>query len=200
MKNDADIIYSETTFSETGKHYLSVRIFNAIRSLINYNFKLIFPIKGFLKIFFYFNLLFLLPGIFKPQAQQNTNYALYSNIIYRFTKYINWPPDKKSGDFIIGIVGDSPLYDELKNFTLKKCVGDQKKDIKEFSSSATSFTCHILIIGEDKSGSMNKIAYATRDVSILLVSEADGLALKRSCINIIIVDNHLKIEINKNNI
>ena len=131
MKNDAEIIYSETTFSETGKHYLSVRIFNAILSLINYNFKLISPIKGFLKIFFYFNLLFLLPGIFKPQAQQNTNNALYSNIIYRFTKYINWPPDKKSGDFMIGIVGDSLLYDDLKTFTLKKSVGDQKKYIKK---------------------------------------------------------------------
>ena len=200
MKTDADIIYAETALTETDKHDLSVRIFSAIPSLIKNNFKLIFRKKGFLKIFVCFTLIFLLLGISKTQAQQNTNYALYSNIIYRFTKYINWPADKKSGDFIIGIVGDSPLYDELKNFTLKKWVGNQKIVIKEFSSSATSFTCHILFISEDKSGSMKKIATVTDGVSILLVSEAYGLALKGSCINIVIVDNHLKLEINKNNI
>jgi hypothetical protein len=52
-------------------------------------------------------------------------YAVHANIIYRFTKYINWPDDKKAGDFVIGVIGDTPLYDELKIFISNKTASGQ---------------------------------------------------------------------------
>lgn len=162
-------------------------------------FKSIFYRVVFYKIFFLLNL-FLLTGIFRTTAQQNVNYALYANIIYRFTKYINWPEDKKSGIFIIGIVGDSPLYDEIKSFTANKTVGNQKIVIKTFSSGATVYNCQILFISEDESRSLKKIAIVTTGTSTLLISESIGLAYKGSCINFIIANEHLKLEINKTNI
>ena len=170
-----------------------------IPSLINTKLKSIFCKTVFYKIFFLSNLFFLL-GIFKTQAQQNDNYALYANIIYRVTKYINWPDDKKSGDFVIGIIGDSPLYDEIKSFTVNKTVGNQRIVIKTFSSSASSYNCQILFISESESRSLKKIAKVTGGTPTLLISESNGLANKGSCINFIIVDEHLKLEINKNNI
>lgn len=139
-------------------------------------------------------------GIFKIRAQQNANYALYANIIYRFTKYINWPEDKKSGDFIMGIVGDSPLYNEIKDFTANKVVGNQKIVVKTFSNSSAAYDCHILFISEDESGSLKRIARLTERTSTLLISESSGLARKGSCINFIIIDEHLRLEINKANI
>jgi hypothetical protein len=68
------------------------------------------------------------------------------------------------------------------------------------SSSETSYNCHILFIAEDKSGSVKKIAATTKGTSTLLVSESDGLARKGSCINFVLIEDHLKLEINKNNI
>ena len=134
------------------------------------------------------------------RAQQETDYAIHANIIYRFTKYIDWPEDKKSGDFIIGILGDTPLYDVLKTFIANKTVGDQRIVIKKFPASATSFNCHILFVTEDESSSLKKIATNTAGAPMLIVSELDGLASKGSCINYTIIDEHLKLEINKNNI
>lgn len=163
------------------------------------NCKSVFYKSFFTKIFIFLNL-FLLLGIFNIQAQHSTNYTLYSNIIYRLTKYVDWPGDKKTGEFIIGIVGESPLYDELKKITADKWVGNQKIVVKKFSSSTASFNCQILFVSEDKSSSMKKIASITGRSSTLLVSESDGLARKGSCINFIIVDERLKLEINKANI
>jgi len=134
------------------------------------------------------------------EAQQPSDYAVQANIIYRFTKYIDWPENKKTGDFIIGIVGDSPLTDELKSFIANKTVGSRKIVIKTFPSSADAYPCHILFISEDESSSLKKIAARTSGSSLLLVSESEGLAQKGSCINFIIVSDHLKLEINKNNI
>jgi len=156
--------------------------------------------KGFLYKGFFLLQAFLLLSITNIQAQQNGNHTLYANVIYRITKYINWPDDKKSGNFIIGIVGDSPLYNEIKNFTANKTVGNQKIVIKIFSASAASYNCQLLFICEDESSSLKKIARHTAGSSTLIISESDGLAQKGSCINFIIVDEHLTLEINRNNI
>lgn len=132
------------------------------------------------------------------QAQQRTNYAVHANIIYHFTKYINWPADKKSGDFIIGVVGETPLYDELKASTAGKAVGAQKIVIREFSPSDTSFNSHILFVTAEESRRLKKIASVI--TSTLIVSESKGMAQKGSCINFAIVRERLKLEINKSNI
>jgi len=142
----------------------------------------------------------VLLNTFTAHAQQPADYAIQANIIYRFTKYIDWPENKKTGDFIIGIVGDSPLTDELKSFIANKTVGNRKIVIKTFPSSAEAYPCHILFISEDESSSLKKIAARTSGSSLLLVSESEGLAQKGSCINFVIVADHLKLEINKNNI
>jgi len=155
---------------------------------------------GYLNKIFLFLILFLFFGIIETKAQENVNYRLYANIIYQFTKYINWPDDKKTGDFVIGIAGDSPLYDEIKSYTANKKVGNQKIVVKRFYYSASSYKCQILVICEDESDRIKKIAEATAGCSTLLVSESDGLARKGSCINFAIVGDHLKLEINKNNI
>jgi hypothetical protein len=150
--------------------------------------------------------LFLLLSIFsllgweKGHAQSTMDYAVEANIIFRFTKYIEWPTSSRTGDFIIGIVGDSPLTDELKSFVVNKMAGSRKITIKKYSSVAGSFNCDILFISEDESSNLKKIATRTAGSPILLVSESDGLALQGACINFIIVSDHLKLEINKNNI
>jgi len=138
---------------------------------------------------------------FSAHAQQTMDYSVHANIIYHFTKYINWPDDKKTGDFVIGVVGDSPLYDKLKNLSdLNKTVGSQKIVVKKYPHSAQSFNCHILFISEDESSSLKRIAANTSASSMLLVTESEGLARKGACINFVIADDRLKLEINKKNI
>lgn len=144
-------------------------------------------------------LFFLLGFIVESQAQE-TNYAVHANIIYHFTKYIDWPSYKKNGDFVIGIVGDSPLYDELKSSTEGKTVSGRRIIIRQFSSSASSFNCHILFISNEESSRLKKIVTSIGDAPVLLVSEGSGMATKGSCINFKISQERLKLEINKTSI
>lgn len=131
---------------------------------------------------------------------QADNYSVQANIIYHFTKYIDWPPAQKTGDFIIGVTGDSPLYQELKKTMVNKTVGSQKIVVTKISASSSTFNCQILFISDDESPGIRKIASRTQDTGTLLVSESNGLAQKGSCINFSIVSDRLKLEINKNNI
>jgi hypothetical protein len=97
-------------------------------------------------------------------------------------------------------VGDTPLYNELKKSIANKMAGNQKIIVKKFSSSVSSFYCHILFIAEEETRIIKSIATRTAGMSVLLVSESEGLAQRGSCINFAIVSDHLKLEINKNNI
>jgi hypothetical protein len=161
-------------------------------------FKTLFFNKNGGRLFWLAWLLLLPPS--RIYAQQGTDYKIQANIIYRFTKYIDWPASKKNGDFIIGIVGESPLYDDLKTLSATKTVGNQKIAVVKMSSSASSYNCHMLFISEEESSSLKRIAGLTAGVPVLIISESDGLAHKGSCINFITVDERLKLEINKSNV
>lgn len=134
------------------------------------------------------------------EAWAQNAYAVHANIIYRFTKYINWPDDKKTGDFLIGVIGNTPLFYELKNLTSKTSPSGQPIVIKKFSAAASSFNCHILFVCDEQSESVKRIASCTGNTPTLLVTESGGLSRKGACINFILVDDHLKLEINKTNI
>src|SRR5690242_17959691 len=79
--------------------------------------------------------IFILLLSLQTKAQQS-DVAVEANIIYHFTKYINWPEDKKAGDFVIGIIGNTPLFEALKNSIVNKTAGSQKIIIKKFTTDA----------------------------------------------------------------
>ncbi|HEY8897476.1 MAG TPA: YfiR family protein [Niastella sp.] len=134
------------------------------------------------------------------EAWAQNAYAVHANIIYHFTKYINWPDEKKTGEFVIGVVGDTPLYDELKSFTSKRSAAGQPIVVKRFTSNSSDYNCHILFVADESSNSIKRIAATTAGTPTLLVTESEGLSRKGACINFVLVDDHLKLEINKTNI
>jgi hypothetical protein len=131
---------------------------------------------------------------------QTVDYSVHANIIYHLTRYIDWPENKKTGDFVIGVIGDSPIVDELRNVTLGKQINNQKIIIKVYSYNQASYNCQVLFISEEERNSLKRITTLFSAEPVLLITEEEGLAYKGSCINFIIVDGKLKMEININNI
>lgn len=155
------------------------------------------PVKKRYKVILIVTIL-LLSHLYEAWAQNA--YTVHANIIYHFTKYINWPNEKKTGEFVIGVVGDTPLYDELKNFTFKRSAAGQPIVVKRFTSNSSDYNCHILFVADESSSSIKRIAATTAGTPTLLVTESEGLSRKGACINFVLVDDHLKLEINKANI
>jgi hypothetical protein len=144
--------------------------------------------------------LLLVADTFVTSAKQLPNRGVHANIIYRFTKYVDWPDNKKAGEFIIGIVGESDINEQLILLTRNKRVGNQPIVIKTIRSESAMANVHLLFIAEDESSRLKGIVSATEGKPILLVTENYGLIGRGSCINMIIVGDHLKLEFNKRNI
>jgi hypothetical protein len=148
----------------------------------------------------YLLFIFLCVILSPVHAQQGKGHAVQANIIYHFSKYINWPDEMKSGDFVIGVIGEPHLIEALQKAVANKTVGDQPIVISSFSTGATSYSCHILFVSDEESDYLKKIVAATAGHPVLLVSETEGAAHKGSCINFVIIDDRLRLEINKTNI
>jgi hypothetical protein len=119
--------------------------------------------------------------------------------MYNFTRYIDWPSEKKEGDFKIAILGNSPLTEELRTVASKKNVGAQKILIKNISS-LTDEDFHIVFISAEKSAELGGVLNKYRDESTLVITDKKGLIQKGAGINFSIENGKLIFEINKGNI
>ena len=77
---------------------------------------------------------------------QSQNEKFKALFVYNFTKNIDWPSSATQGDFVIGILGNTPIYDELIEIAKKKTVVNQKIIVKKFQSESDLKSKPTLII------------------------------------------------------
>ena len=135
------------------------------------------------------------------QDPNNSNSKIKATFIYNFTKYIDWPEKYKEGNFVIGVLGTTPFYNDLTALLTKKSVGKQIFEIKSFTNvESISGNCHILFIPIVNSGMMPDVLKKMKGKSTLIVTEKSGLAKQGSGINFVVDNNKQRFELNKANI
>lgn len=150
-------------------------------------------------------ILFLLLAAFVLRVEkvraQEVDYKAYSLFVYNFMKYIEWPPEQSKDEFVVGILGDSPIQKELETMAAaKKCKG-KTIVIKKLTSVDESTNCQLLYVTSAKSSQLKTLSPLLKNKSMLLVAERDGMAKKGAHISFTTLDDDvLKFEINKKNI
>ncbi len=117
-----------------------------------------------------------------------------------FTKLIEWPKSYREGNFVVGIVGDSPLYSELSKMAKTKKVANQSLQIKKFVATKDVGKCHILYVSKNKSQEISSVLKKVKSNSTLVITEKQGLVDKGAGINFIVKNNRQKFELNKSNV
>ena len=131
--------------------------------------------------------------------KNNTNAKVKAVFIYNFTKYFEWPNNSKSSNFIITVIGDLPLYNELKQMAIAKKAGNQGFEIRTATTVEEAEKSHILFIGSNYSNLLGDATIKLKDKNILIITEKQGLAKQGSAINFVVVNNKQKFELNKKN-
>ncbi|PJB15087.1 MAG: hypothetical protein CO118_05245 [Flavobacteriales bacterium CG_4_9_14_3_um_filter_32_8] len=130
----------------------------------------------------------------------DTNSKMKAIFIMNFTKLVEWPQSYREGNFVVGVVGESPLYLELSKMAKTKKVANQTLEIKKFVSSDDISKCHILYVSQKSGEEISTIIKHIKTNSTLIVTEQQGLIDKGAGINFIIKDNRQKFELNKKNV
>jgi len=145
-------------------------------------------------------LILCLSAIFFFATSYGQNESFKALFIYNFTKFIEWPASQRQGDFVIGVLGSSPLTTELQIIASKKKVGSQNIVVKTFASVDAVDYCNILFIPSGKSVQLGNVLAKVTGRNILVVTDKPGLCLQGAGINFISDGDKLKYEVNKNNL
>ena len=116
--------------------------------------------------------------------------------IYQFTKLIDWCPAYKTGDFVIGVLGNGPVFNELQALS-GKSVANQKIIIRKYETIAEMDKCNILFLPAEKSKFLGEANRKIKKNCTLVVTEKSGLITAGSAINFMEVSGKVVFEINK---
>ena len=144
---------------------------------------------------FLFVCFFFLAG----SGNYDTNAKIKAVYIYNFTKYIEWPKEYREQVFVIGVLGNSPLVDELKGMSSAKKVFNQNIEVRQFNSVTEITQCHILFVSSEAKDPFANVLGKVKDYSTLLITDKPGLATQGAAINFVVMQNRQKFELNESN-
>jgi YfiR/HmsC-like len=138
---------------------------------------------------------FLLLTFSNIKAIDNSNaQSLY---IYNFIRYIKWPENTTTKNFVIGVYGESAVYNELVSLLKNRKIGTQEITVKVISKKEDIGQCHLLYIPASKKQVTKEISSEIGNKSILLISEAEGNSSSECTIEFFYSNNKLLFRINE---
>ena len=141
--------------------------------------------------------LILFAGKTEQAFCQDVDYKAYTLFLYNFMKYIEWPQDQ-TGDFVIGVVGDSPIKKDLQTLAETKKAKGRKIVIKIINIPDDAVSCNMIFIPSAKSTQLKPIAEKVKGKAVLIVAEREGLAKKGAAISFAVNDDDaLQFDFNK---
>lgn len=142
-----------------------------------------------MKKIFFLLLATLLLKVSSGNAQDDKFKALF---IYNFTKMIEWPADKKTGDFVIVVMGNPTIAIEILG--LKKQVVNQPIVVKEVADASAIGECHMLFIGGAEAAKLNAAVGSVAGKPTLVISDVASACQSGASINFIKSDSGIDYE------
>jgi hypothetical protein len=135
---------------------------------------------------------------FKCHAQP-TEYQIKAAFIYNFARFTDWPAGAFAGansPMTLGVLGKNVFGDDLANAINGKTINGHPLQFKHFDSIPDATNCQVLFISASEKDDLSKILAQLHGTSILTISETDGFMEAGGMINLTIVDQKVRFEIN----
>lgn len=149
-----------------------------------------------IKKWFYFIVIIFLTAFSQGIQTKANEYDLKAAFIYNFTKFIEWDSFKGENEFIIGIIGPSPIFGPLAEISKAETIKNKKVSIHQFNTLDEIGFCQILFISRNSTISLDEILKKEKSKNTLIISEQEGYCDKGTAINFINSHNKLKFEAN----
>ncbi|MCP4134821.1 MAG: YfiR family protein [bacterium] len=132
---------------------------------------------------------------------QRKEYAVKAVFLERFTRFIQWPADSDLNDsskpFVIAVLGKNPFGTLLEKIYSNRTIKNKKVKIRYISGINEIVPCHLLFITGTRKYDLGRIINHLKKKPVLLVSDTDGFAERGVHINLFIVKEQIRFEINE---
>ncbi len=121
--------------------------------------------------------------------------------VYNFTRMMAWPQDYQTGDFVIGVFGNSPIANEFNEIAKSRQVGNQRIVVKQFSSIDDISKCHIIYVASNNSRSIAEINQKIKSdkISALVVADNRNALSDGAAVNFVLDGERQRYELSETN-
>ena len=146
-------------------------------------------------------LLLILVSSFNSSSfeEKDTTSMIKANYIYNFAKLVDWPIQSKKGNFIITVMGNTNVYNQLVKKYSSKTIGSQPIEIKKVTNAGNISKCHVLYIEKEFNAQLNQVIKTLENSNTLIVTDKTGALSQGSAVNFTLQENNLKFELNLGN-
>lgn len=136
---------------------------------------------------------------FKANAQEKYRYQ--AMFVYNFTRMTAWPQDYQTGEFVIGVLGNSPIHKEFSDIAQSRQVGSQKIVVKQFNSIEDISKCHIVYVAGSQTRNMSAInqKLTSENIAGLIVTDSRNALDEGAAVNFIMEGDRQRYELSQTN-
>ncbi len=111
-------------------------------------------------------------------------------------KYTEWPEAQSKGDFVIGVLGSSPIQKELETLAATKKIKGRTIIIKKIATVEEGKDFQMVYVTSGKSSMLKALKESTKDKPVFIVGEREGTAKKGAGVSFVTLDDdQLKFDI-----
>jgi hypothetical protein len=132
------------------------------------------------------------------QQLQLPEYQLKAAFIFNFAKFVEWPAEafpEPQSPFVIGILGATPLKEQLQQVISGKKINDRPVSFREFTSAAQSTNCHILFVSASERTRLPELFRSLGALPVLTVGETEQFLAVGGMINFVSEEKKIRFEI-----
>jgi hypothetical protein len=131
-------------------------------------------------------------------AQSATEYHVKAAYLFNFLKFVEWPdalPGELQTKWVIGIIGTSPIGDELSKLGGSKNVLSRELQVKTFQSTENLRGCNILFISDSEKKRVPAILASLRGSSVMTVADMDHFIDAGGMVQFVVENERVRISI-----
>lgn len=127
-------------------------------------------------------------------GQGAKNYSHHPVYIYNFCRFTQWPETKT--EIIIGVLGNTPLYNGLIKMAATKSTYNLKFIIKKYNNPIEAVGCDVLFVPFNTNFDIKQIYQKISGKHIMLITENENMK-EWSSFNFVVINSKLMYQVNK---
>lgn len=135
----------------------------------------------------------------RATAASATEQQVKAVFVYNFSHFVEWPPAAFAAadqPFVIGVWGSDSFAGLLEEVAKGESAGGHPIQVRRIRSAEAAGNCQILFIERDERPGLEEILAALKGRSVLTVSDRNDSARQGIMVQLVNVDNRIRVRIN----
>jgi hypothetical protein len=129
-------------------------------------------------------------------AQSVSDVSVKAAFLYRFTEYVEWPPQAaQSAQFIIAVLDDAQVAEDLEHIVAGHQVKGRPAKVKLVQHAREATDAQIVFVGSGDAEAHRRFITGLAGHPVLIVTDEEHGLEEGSTVNFMLVDHRLRFEV-----